>query len=191
MPGIKIFKSKTLTGWGEQSVEVITGAFTSLARDLPPECYVAKIDSDVIFRDDKIFTDLFGADVDYQGCSVNNPIFKYPVGGCYFLKARLAARLGELNLHAACEQTLRIVNTCQAEQYVNVPEDAAMQVFVNLLGGKTRFMPNFSKSIMHFGGHSKPEMLKYDNKLYWSYKYHIRPFIGSFIPDSIKKRIKS
>jgi len=83
------------------------------------------------------------------------------------------------------------VNASGPEKYANVPEDAAMQVFVNLLGGKTRFMPDYSKCIMHFAGTAKSEMLKYDNKLYWSYKYHIRPFIGSFIPDGIKKRIKS
>jgi hypothetical protein len=194
-PGINIAKSRRVTGWGEETVAVETQVFAELAVRVHPESFIAKTDSDIAFRGDRAFSSASELNADLSGLANDRhaPLI-YPIGGCYFIKARIAARMQSYSAEVFSE-TLSLMNNPEArkrnsESFTNCPEDAAIYVIIKRLGGKVSYIPQFSRSIMHFSG-QKSEMLRYDQRLYWLYKYYWRPFVGRLMPGVVRRALKN
>lgn len=85
-PNLTVIAWPKSMGWGSKQIQNIWEAYELAARDAQPHDYIARIDSDVFFFNDRIFRaiertkfDLIG-DGHYVG-------FRYTQGGCYFFKA--------------------------------------------------------------------------------------------------------
>jgi hypothetical protein len=194
-PAISIIKSRKITGWGAQTIANETQYFADISECIHPESFIAKTDSDVIFRSHMAFVKVFELSADLAGLANDrhSPLI-YPIGGCYFIKCRIARHL--LNYHPIdiFQQTLSLINNPlsqkrNSETLTVCPEDAVIYAIVKRMGGTIAYIPEFSRSIMHFSG-QKEEMLKYDQRLYWLFRYHWKPFIGRLFPNRLRKAFK-
>jgi hypothetical protein len=192
--GIQIIKSRRITGWGENTVTNETRYFADVSAQIAPGSYIAKTDSDVIFRSDKVFSAVLGSSADLAGYAYDRHApMVYTGGGCYFIKGPMAGHLLDYP-RGILQETLSLINNQTAlKRGIEIldvcPEDAAICAIVKQKGGKVAYIPQFSSSIMHFSG-NKSEILKFDDRLYWLFRYHWRPFVGRLLPVKLRNALK-
>jgi hypothetical protein len=128
-------KSNRVTGWGESAVGVETRAFAELSREINPDDYLAKLDSDVIFISDRTFNevrasgqDLFGQLVDYW-----EPALFFQ-GGCYFIRGALLSEFKNFDM-AVLPRTMAALSneTANARKRFlkdSCPDEAAVFFFL-------------------------------------------------------------
>ncbi len=143
-------------------------AFREIAGDMAPGDYLAKVDSDVYFLSNDIFTRVLGSDDLMLGAKETfwEP-YVFIHGACYFLHRSLIPRLREFD-DGIFSQTLDDLNSMTMVKYhTNVyspdscPEDVVMYKLVRRLTDQIRFLDLYGldKSVVHFP--NKREILEY------------------------------
>lgn len=125
MPGTRVIDWPKGMGWGAAQIASIWRAYALAASGAADDDYVARVDSDVFFFNDRAF-DLVarsGADLVGDGHYVR---FQYTQGGCYFVRAGAVRRIVEMLASEPMDSVL-------AERNVRV-EDIAVHHFARRLG---------------------------------------------------------
>ena len=82
-----------VTGYGETTILSELKAFRAVADSVPADNWIAKIDSDVLFLNDKIFDHVCQSKADFIGQLEDAwRTFTYSQGGCYFVRAGFVSR---------------------------------------------------------------------------------------------------
>jgi hypothetical protein len=102
-------------------------AFLDLSRELGPDDFIVKVDSDVLFTADWLFPRFLGLSADLIGQPVSSIATAYTVrdvpdvqGGCYWLRAGAVFELRSTSLLAAARA---VVQTISRYDLWTVPED--------------------------------------------------------------------
>jgi hypothetical protein len=117
-------------------------AFTDLSAELPDDDLIMKVDSDVLFTADWLFSAAINANADVVGQPVASipTILKRSVsdiqGGCYFLRAGAVRQLRRKRLLGAARQ---VVKTSSYDLWT-VPEDRTMSQWAHAAGLRFRMI---------------------------------------------------
>ena len=86
------------TGLGAQAIANEVGVFLDVGKEIEPEDYLAKVDSDILFVSDDVFHDVLQSGDDAFGdiCDYWDP-FLFFQGGCYFIKGGLLSEFRDFD----------------------------------------------------------------------------------------------
>jgi len=86
------------TGLGEQAIANEVGVFLEVGKEIDPEDYLAKIDSDILFVSGNVFHEVLQSGDDAFGhiCDYWEP-FLFFQGGCYFIKGCLLSEFRDFD----------------------------------------------------------------------------------------------
>lgn len=154
VPGVRVITWPKSMGWGVKQIDSIWKAYAMAALDAADGDFIARIDSDVFFFNDRIFRAVARSDADLigDGHYVN---FEYCQGGCYFLRASAVRQINVMLEKESIEHVL-------SEGAVGV-EDIAVYFFAKRLRLKiwlTWFMM-FPDELRNAGGLTKWQRLKF------------------------------
>jgi hypothetical protein len=85
-PNLTVISWPKSMGWGTQQIQNIWDAYTIAAQHAKPQDYVARVDSDVFFFNDRIFRLIERSQFDLIGDG-HYVDMRYTQGGCYFFSA--------------------------------------------------------------------------------------------------------
>jgi hypothetical protein len=91
-PDAKIIDWPKSMGWGHKQIESIWQAYKQTADEALEDDFIARVDSDVFFINDKIFKAISRCDADLIGDG-HFIDFKYTQGGCYFFRVSAINRI--------------------------------------------------------------------------------------------------
>ena len=133
---LAITQTKHAMAWGGPYVianERI--AFDQVAKQVGPDDYIAKVDSDLIFLSDRTLAEVIETGADMLGQPNLNGCFRYTQGGCYFLKASFVPGLVAQPPEGEIESVARRLG----HERANCPEDAVIYSLARRRGGRIRF----------------------------------------------------
>ena len=97
-------------------------AFEKVAKQVAPDDYIAKVDSDLLFLSDRILHEVLASGAPMVGQPNLNGCFRYTQGGCYFLRVSFVPEL----LAQLPEEAIGTVARRLGHEKANCPEDAAI-----------------------------------------------------------------
>ncbi len=115
-------------GWGAEQIGWIWKAYALAADEASDDDYIARVDSDVFFFNDRIFRAVKRSEADLVGDG-HFVRFEYAQGGCYFFKVSAVRAINKLVAEQSMERLLEDVDI--------VVEDVAASHFARRLGLRT------------------------------------------------------
>jgi len=176
-------------GWGATQIGSIWRAYGLAAEGASDNDFIARVDSDVFFFNDRIFKAVARSDADLigDGHYVN---FEYTQGGCYFFRASAVRKINEMLKHEPIDSVLNEIDV--------VVEDIAAHHFAKRLGLKiwlTWFMM-FPDELRNAGGLTAWQRWKFScahfvmkNKAAMLEAYE-RELLHNDIPESFRTALK-
>lgn len=131
--------------WGGPNVLVNElSAFREIQREVDPGDYVGKIDSDVLFISDNIFSEVLESQVDLLGQVENyHAPFVFMQGACYFLKVDFIAQLCRLRLSSVVREVLQKLASKETISIGDCPEDAVLYQLAGYVTSSIRLIDFF------------------------------------------------
>lgn len=135
-----------VTGYGEDTVVSELAAFSDVAAQVDRYDWIAKVDSDVLFLNDWIFTHVLDSQADLVGHKERAwRTFAYSQGGCYFLRAGFVAALAgigppevELGAETLLKEFHDVAEAKGMWKMPQCPEDALIHRLVTKRNGRVR-----------------------------------------------------
>lgn len=173
LPGLRITPWPRGLGWGAEQIASIWTAYGRMAAESADDDFIVCVDSDVFFFNDRIFQAAArsGADLIGDGHYVN---FRYPQGGCYFVRVSAVRRVGELLIQKSMEQIAGEADVVAEDVMANhLVRSAGLRVWLTwymMFPDELRIAKRLSSwqqwkfSCLHFVGKDKVPMLQaYEN----------------------------
>ena len=192
---LTIRRCSKLSWAGEQTILTELQAFKEINEEIPPESYIAKVDSDVLFISGDIFSRvlktndfLVGHREDYWA-----PFF-HTQGGCYFLKSSFIPNLSDFKRNVFSEVLEKINNeTAKSKnRFINAcPEDAAIYSIVKSKTDRVSFLEFYYSSVFHFGTNKDKMPGFYRSKMFaYRAKYNILKILPAPLRSMFKNMAK-
>lgn len=135
---VEIVTGPRVTGWGVDTLLGELNLFRRIAA-LPAAAqtnWVAKVDSDVLFLGERLFTELARADCDLFGQPYTYPRgITYTQGGCYFLRTSFLNKL----VHARVERAMVKLAALLKLPLFHLPEDASVFQLAKSQGARVQY----------------------------------------------------
>jgi hypothetical protein len=145
MPDIRVIPWPKSMGWGATQIGWIWKAYQLAADGVADGDFIARVDSDVFFFNDRIFKLAARSDADLIGDG-HYVDFRYCQGGCYFFRASAVRKITAMLEQESIEQVVTEIDP--------VVEDVAASHFAKRLGLKIfmTWMMMFPDELRNAGG---------------------------------------
>lgn len=169
IPNTEVILWPKSMGWGEEQIGWIWKAYQYASEGAGANDYIARIDSDVFFFNDRIFHAVARSDADFIGDG-HFVDFKYCQGGCYFFKTsavqKIVTMIDQEGMHALLKNVDVVVEDVAAYYFSKRLELVVWQTWFMMFpdelrnaGGLTPWQ-RWKFSCAHFVMKNKVEMLK-------------------------------
>lgn len=153
-PNLTVIEWPKSMGWGIEQIQNIWNAYALAAKNAQPQDYIARVDSDVFFFNDRIFRQIERSQFDLVGDG-HYVGLRYTQGGCYFFSASSVKKISE---------TIKInqLSAILAEAEIDVEDQAAYHLAKNH-GQKTKltWFMMFPDELRNAGGLTRWQRLKF------------------------------
>lgn len=137
---IVVYKTKKRMSWGGLNVlENEIDGFNKVLNNMNKEDYLAKVDSDILFINKKIFLETVSSGMHMIGtlpkrCTLK---YRYAQGGCYFIQKGLLEKIVKIKLKSEIKKIGKKLNI---DNLNNIPEDAVMGKLIEKMTNKIKFI---------------------------------------------------
>jgi hypothetical protein len=135
---IRLITGPRVTGWGYETLLRELAAFGHVAHD-PAEsatCWLMKLDSDILFLNSKILSQVAQCNADIFGQPFRHPSgLAYTQGGCYFVATNFVDTL----VNAPLTPVMRALSHRLNRRLSDLPEDASIFAIAQSQGARAAF----------------------------------------------------
>ncbi len=168
IPNAQVIPWPKSMGWGEEQIGWIWKAYGLAADGVSDNDYIARIDSDVFFFNDRVFRAVANSDADFIGDG-HFVDFEYCQGGCYFFRVSAVRKISEMingeTMAALLKNVEVVVEDVAAHYFAKKLDLVVWQIWFMMFpdelrnaGGLTSWQ-RWKFSCAHFVMKNKTEML--------------------------------